>query len=384
MSIASPQNRKEFREYILHKLGKPVTQINVADEQIDLAINDAFQFFNEREHFNGTDRVYYRVRVEEPLLNFFKTANIQEINQSTVPQVPGAGAVDELTLVTPGSGYSPTTDGSQTRSNQPTAGVDSNVVGTDLTVTWGESRTVSGGLVNVTIYSAGKGYSLGDRIIITGGNNDAVFEVTAIKEQTPLYGVDVVEQQRSWIIMPDDVVGVTNVLRVGGGQSLMTGGVIPGAFLTNPFLMGSAGGSGGCGGMDFDLVSWFSMKQYLETLDFLMRPPIIYDFNQRTHRLHIHSNTTLKLGQYLVVECAVKPSPDTYPDLWNDLWLKQYATALVKYQWGVNLTKHTDVKLPGGITLNGEMIYNEAKQEIEQIKQRFAMDWADPVLDMVG
>ena len=84
------------------------------------------------------------------------------------------------------------------------------------------------------------------------------------------------------------------------------------------------------------------------------------------------------------MECAVKPSADVYPDIWNDMWLKKYATALVKYQWGINLTKFQQVQLPGGITMNGEMIYNEAKQEIAEIGQRFSMDWADVPLDMVG
>ena len=58
MSIASPQNRIEFRQYVLTKLGAPVLQVNVADEQIDIAIEDAFQYFNERSHFLGTENLY--------------------------------------------------------------------------------------------------------------------------------------------------------------------------------------------------------------------------------------------------------------------------------------------------------------------------------------
>lgn len=384
MSIAAPQNRKEFKEYILHKLGKPVLEVNVSDEQIDLAIEDAFQYFHEREHFNGTDRVYYRVRVEDPLLDFFKTARLQETKQSDIPTVAGGGAVDELTLVTPGSGYPPTTDGKKTYSNQATTNYMNLGVGEDLTVTWLLPRTISGGLTGVSIYSAGKNYKVGDQIVISGGNNDCVFQVTKIKNNPSLYGVDVVEQQRSWIVMPNDVVGVTEVLHVSAGTSFATGGVIPAAFLTNPFLIGTASGIQDCSGNGFDLVSYYMMKEHLETLNFMLRPPIVFDFNQRTHRLHLHSNTILKKGNYLVMECAVKPCPDMYPDLWNDMWLKKYATAKVKYQWGVNLTKFQQVQLPGGITMNGEMIYNEARQELIDIETRFSMDWADPCLDLVG
>ena len=53
MSISKPQNREEFKRHILIKLGEPVLEINVSDEQMDIAIDDAFQYFNERNHFNG-------------------------------------------------------------------------------------------------------------------------------------------------------------------------------------------------------------------------------------------------------------------------------------------------------------------------------------------
>ncbi len=65
MSVASPKNRREFKDYILSKLGHPVLQINVADEQLDIAINDAFQYWNERSHFLGTEHVFLTFPVEQ-------------------------------------------------------------------------------------------------------------------------------------------------------------------------------------------------------------------------------------------------------------------------------------------------------------------------------
>ena len=58
MTVAKPQNREEFREHILIRLGKPVLEVNVSEEQIDIAIDDAFQYFHERQHFDGTEKVY--------------------------------------------------------------------------------------------------------------------------------------------------------------------------------------------------------------------------------------------------------------------------------------------------------------------------------------
>ena len=73
-----------------------------------------------------------------------------------------------------------------------------------------------------------------------------------------------------------------------------------------------------------------------------------------------------------------------FPDLWNDGWLKLYATALVKMAWGQNLSKYQQVQLPGGLTMNGERILSDAQQERDTIRQRFAMDIADPPRDLVG
>ena len=63
MSISSPQDRTEFKQYLLTKLGAPVIEINVADEQLDIVIDDAFQFFNERQHFYGTERMYLTTQI---------------------------------------------------------------------------------------------------------------------------------------------------------------------------------------------------------------------------------------------------------------------------------------------------------------------------------
>jgi hypothetical protein len=109
----------------------------------------------------------------------------------------------------------------------------------------------------------------------------------------------------------------------------------------------------------------------------------MYNFNQRTHRLWIDGDMD-QMGGMMVLQCMAKPNPDIFPDLYNDMWLKNYATALVKMTWGQNLTKYNQVQLPGGITLNGDRILTDAQNEVQQIRERFSMDWADVPLDMVG
>ena len=55
-------------------------------------------------------------------------------------------------------------------------------------------------------------------------------------------------------------------------------------------------------------------------------------------------------------------------EVWNDRFLKRYATALIKYQWGSNLSKFAGIQMPGGVTLDGVRIMTEAKEEMDKIE----------------
>ena len=427
MSIARPQNRDEFRQYVLTKLGAPVLEINVAAEQIDIAIEDAFQYFNERSHFYGTERMYLTFRQTAEFVEAFTSFGVKEVSQQgknpSVP-IPGrpstraTGMVDELTLINPGKGY-PTNATPLTNrpTSEVTADIDittqeedeittedgTNIIystsgvsskGQGLTVNIGPQRTVDMGITNVTIYDTGANYEVGDVIQVQGNSTSgdmALFEVSKVKTESAIFGTAPIQSQNNYIVLPDDVVGVTEVMQSRTANYL---GILP-AGATFPMLIGGLmGNDAACGNQGYNLVSYVAMREYLATLEFLFFPPIQYNFNQRTHRLYIDSNNfrgdmgyTLganAAGRVICIECMVKPSPEVYPDLYNDLWMKKYTTALVKCQWGRNLTKYNQVNLPGGITMNGDQILAQGREDLKELESRFAMDWADPPLDMVG
>ena len=422
MSISSPQNRDEFKQYCLTKLGAPVIEINVADEQIDIAIDDAFQFYNERSHFLGTERMYLTSRITSEFVTAFGSFRVQETSQvggypsSPIPGRPtesAEGMVDELTLISPGAGYPPNNIvQSDISTRAPLSDIEitteetldiqtdtgGNIifqtkvsgVGSGLTVTIGSQRTTTNGITTVAVYSTGYNYKVGDVVTISGSTTPALFEVTKVKTESPVFGTATIRTQNNYLVLPDDVVGVNEVLK---SQSMDMVGVFPGGSVFPMMLGGMLGNDQSCGDTGSSLTSYVAMREYMATLEFLFFPPIQYNFNQRTHRLFIDSNNFQKdtgvggsgsVGKMLALDCMVKPSPDVYPDLWNDLWLKEYAVALVKCQWGRNLTKFQQVQLPGGITMNGDQILQMGREDVQKIKDRFSMDWADPVLDEVG
>ena len=66
------------------------------------------------------------------------------------------------------------------------------------------------------------------------------------------------------------------------------------------------------------------------------------------------------------------------------MWVKDYATSLIKKQWGMNMSKFQNVQLPGGVTLNGEKIYSDALEELEKLEEQLRSTYEEPPMDMIG
>ena len=62
--MAQPSTRQGLIDYCKRKLGAPVLEINVADEQIDDLVDDAIQFFQER-HFDGVYAAFYKYKITQ-------------------------------------------------------------------------------------------------------------------------------------------------------------------------------------------------------------------------------------------------------------------------------------------------------------------------------
>jgi len=76
--------------------------------------------------------------------------------------------------------------------------------------------------------------------------------------------------------------------------------------------------------------------------------------------------------------------PETYTEIYNDMFLRRYVTALIKRQWGENMKKFGGMQLPGGVTLNGQVIFDEALAEINELEKEMQTRYELPVDFMVG
>lgn len=89
-------------------------------------------------------------------------------------------------------------------------------------------------------------------------------------------------------------------------------------------------------------------------------------------------------GSTIIYEAYMALDPLTYTSIWNDMWLKKYATALIGVQWGANLQKFQEVQLPGGIVLNGDAIYNQYHEEMIRLEEELRSTYEYPVDFMIG
>jgi hypothetical protein len=117
------------------------------------------------------------------------------------------------------------------------------------------------------------------------------------------------------------------------------------------------------------LSQYYVTQSYLSLMNDTFSSESRINFNQHYDQLQILDSWDLITpGSWIAVEAYVKVTPEKSGDVWNNRWLKKYAIALIKKQWGTNLIKFTNASLPGGVQMNGEAILAEAQTEIETLK----------------
>ncbi len=200
--------------------------------------------------------------------------------------------------------------------------------------------------------------------------------------------------------------------------------IIPDTYLTVSRVLPFNSNSGGTGDFNIEYQMMLNglydlnkgagnMLQYSMTQQHLALIDQMFDgkdqtvrFNRHINRLYIETRwgTDLRLDQYIVFEGyeAVVPKTnstgDTYGSgadvsatteatstkVYNDMFLKKYLTALVKKQWGTNIKKFDGMQLPGGVTMNGQQIYDEANEEIIKIEEEAQLKYEMPPAFYVG
>lgn len=179
-----------------------------------------------------------------------------------------------------------------------------------------------------------------------------------------------------YITLPSNIIGAVNIFPIG--QSLSTNNLFNIRYqisLNDLYDLTAT-----------TMVPYYLAMQHIQFLEQLLVGQQPIRFNRYKNILYIDTqwDGMMQTGNYLVIEAYQVIDPAAYGAVWGDRWLSRYATALVKRQWGDNLTKYTAVNLPGGNKFNADKIRDDAQKEIEQLDQEMYTTWSLPVGDMIG
>lgn len=309
--MANPSTRQELIDYCLRKLGHPVLEINVDDDQIEDRIDEAFATYRDF-HFDAVEKVYLK----------------EQITASTV-QISGINAASFAngSLITGG-----------------TSGATAVVV-----------RNISAN--RFFVYKVTGTFTPGETI--TGSTSATLSSIT-------LGNYD-----NRFITLSDAVISVSRILPFSSStRGIDLFDVRYQILLNDLYSIQST-----------DIIYYTQVKTQLQLIQDLLVGVKPIRFNRHQNRVYIDMNweDDVQIGEYIIVEAMRALDPNTFTDVYNDGWLKKYCTALIKQQWGTNLKKFEGVQLPGGVTLNGQKIFDEATEEIQNLKDEVQSTYQEPI-----
>lgn len=298
--------REGLKQYALRNLGAPVIEINVDDDQLEDRLDEALDYWN-LYHYEGVEQIY----MKQPI-------RASEITLTT-------SVADTFNLAE--------------RITGDTSGATAEVVR--------ESTRVSNGTLLLVKNVVGT-FTDGEDISGSDGHN-ATLDSIVLREYDNRY-----------INIPDYVYGITKILSMGQASSSKNIFDLQYQLRLNDL---------------YDLTStsiiyYKTVMSHLALLDLELNGHQSFRYNRLSNKLYLDANwqTDFILGDHIIIQGYRAMDPSTYTRVFNEPWLKHYVTALFKRQWGTNMKKFGGLQLPGGVTLNGQETFDEAKEEIKDLQ----------------
>jgi len=335
--MTQPTTRATFKDYCKRKLGWPVVELNLDDDQVEDCIDDSLQFFQEY-HFDATQPDYLRHQITGSTLKL-----------ASAP----SGTFSDGEYFTGG-----------------TSGVRAKVYeyhSANTTLRYYDPEVKSGGDGNTYYANTTTTFSTGETIT---GNTSSASATTHASTATSLGDFD-----NGYISIAEAIIGVRRVIPFyeNARSSSMFSAKYQFA-LNELYRLGT------------DLSHYEISNQHLRLIDDMFTGSPLFRFNRHMDRLYldIEWGSDVDIDDWIIVECDKIIDPDTYSDIWSDMFLKKYNTALMKRQWGQNLIKFEGMQLPGGVTMNGRQLYDDAVTEIQTIEEQMSLRYELPVDHLVG
>src|SRR5210317_2088802 len=184
------------------------------------------------------------------------------------------------------------------------------------------------------------------------------------------------DQDNGYITIPENIIGVSGCFTLGGTYSVNNLFNVRYQIHLNDlyYLLQSS------------VVPYTMAMTHVNMLEeiFVGKQPIRY--NRHTDKVYIDTSWKDKIpvGDYIILDAYQVIDPDVNTDMYHDRWLLRYTTQLFKRQWGENLKKFEGLQMPGGLTFNGQKIWEEAMEAQMKLEDEMISSYSLPVHDMIG
>ena len=178
------------------------------------------------------------------------------------------------------------------------------------------------------------------------------------------------DKSNRYVSVSDSLIGATRVFKVGQNKMAMNMFDLRYQLRLNDLWDLSS----------TSYVNYSLTMQHLQTLDMIFTGETPVRFNRLTDKLYIDWDwdTDVAENEYIIIEGFVITDPTVYTQVWNDRLLKKLTTAYIRKQWGQNMKKFKGMQLPGGITMDGQQIFDEAVAEIKEVEQEIRNTYEAP------
>ena len=181
--------------------------------------------------------------------------------------------------------------------------------------------------------------------------------------------------QQNYIVMPSSVLSVMGIFNFNDKSNLNMFDIRYQMRLNDLYDFSST-----------SILHYEMTMRHLDFLDHILIGEKPIAFNMHNNRLYIGMDwqNDVAAGEFIIVECYRKLDPTTYTDIFDDMFLKRYTTALIKQQWGANLSKFQGVTMLGGVSMNGAEIYSQALSEKNKLEEEIRSTFEAPISYMIG
>jgi hypothetical protein len=198
------------------------------------------------------------------------------------------------------------------------------------------------------------------------------YHADAIQRQYYKHVITQTEIDNQAVQLPTNIMSVLRVMPIDGQDILSINNLQYVMYITDIMDIRRFNGEG--------LSSYANTMSYLNTIDNLFNYDKVVEFNLHKNLLGLQTDwSQITVGSWMLVECYVALDPNQYASIWGDYWLRRYVASLIKRQWGWNLVKYTGNTLPGGVSINADVIYREGVQEVKDLEEELESRYGLPV-----